>query len=152
MKNTELLWLIVSKSVTVGSQDNLVSLFNIIEQFDLSLDKKDIPEDKKIELEKADNIMFTGDFVLTALWRKTTDSLNKTSLNYTLKFTDQKGNDIISQEIKDVFPKDKKRKRMMHNISSLPVNKKGGTHYFKILNKRGEEIMKTPIEVTVKIK
>ena len=144
------IWSVLSKSVTVGSLDNLLSVFNIIEEIQVDLDKSKLPVEAR-----GKNVNKFGlgiDLVLTVLWEREVNDLIEESLEYKLKFVDPLGVELISQEIKEIFPSKKRRKRMMHNMNSLVFSEASGRYYFKILSMKGEELMSTPVDVKVTIK
>lgn len=142
MKN---IWSIICEKSSIDAQTNLLSLFNCVEEIQLTIDKEKMP--------KSDKLVIPFNLQLISFWAiedNTKDNLAEIKID----LVDPKG------EILNEFPvtlkakKGEKRLRSITNIQGIQITE-GGRYYYKVLQKKGakfEVISETPLDINLSYK
>lgn len=144
------IWSILCKSSSTDSQSNSLSLFNTIEQINVT---PALEERKKIEegVEKVISVSFP--FELITLWKKTVEN-EKADAEVEIELFDPKGKSVTKVPYTLSIPQDKKRMRFRAGFMGLNIPM-GGEYSFKVrIKEQGcstfEEVVDLPLDVVIK--
>lgn len=142
MKN---IWSIICEKSSIDAQTNLISLFNCVEEIQLTIDKEKMP--------KSDKLVIPFSLQLISFW--TIEDSSKDNLaEIKIDLVDPSGKILNEFPVILKAKKGEKRLRSITNMQGIQITE-GGRYYYKILQKRGakfEVASETPLEINLSYK
>jgi len=151
MKKIEHVWSIICSNSTTDQQTNNISLFNVVEKFNVIVEKK---PNLKIEKNKKIIIPF-GQEVVTRFRRKVRDV--DVLFDIRLDLIDPSGEITEGKTVKTIsFLKKFSNMRVVNKVPNLPVEKSGLYNFSIKIREVGEtkfeEVGSIPLEINTEIK
>ncbi len=138
------IWSIICENSSVDSDNNLMSIFNCLEELQLVLDKTKIENFETIKLP------ITLQVISNLLIDK--EILKFTSFDIKIEFVDPTGKVLLNIVNKIPVKSGIKRYRNRMNIQGLPITK-SGTYYFLVSKKEGghkiEKVAELPLDINI---
>ncbi|OIO06652.1 hypothetical protein AUJ26_00080 [Candidatus Falkowbacteria bacterium CG1_02_37_21] len=142
MKN---IWSIICEKSSIDAQTNLLSLFNCVEEIQLTIDKDKMP--------KSDKLVIPFNLQIISFWIiKDSSKDNLTEIKIDL--VDPKGKILNEFLVTLKAGKGEKRLRSITNIQGIQITE-GGRYYYKVLQKKGakfEVASETPLDINLSYK
>lgn len=142
MKN---IWSIICEKSSIDAQTNLLSLFNCVEEIQLTIDKEKMP--------KSDKLVIPFSLKIISFW--TIEDSSKDNLaEIKIDLMDPKGKILNEFPVTLKAKKGEKRLRSITNIQGIQITE-GGRYCYKILQKKGtkfEVASETPLDINLSYK
>jgi len=142
MKN---IWSIICEKSSIDAQTNLLSLFNCIEEIQLTIDKDKMP--------KSDKLVIPFNLQLISFWT-IEDGTKDNSVEIKIDLIDPKGKVLNEFPVTLKAKKGEKRLRSITNIQGVQITE-GGRYCYRILQKKGakfEVASETPLDINLSFK
>ncbi len=142
MKN---IWSIICEKSSVDSQTNLLSLFNCIEEIQLTIDKANMPKSDKLVIPF--NLQFISFWIIE-------DDTKDNSVEAKISLIDPKGNILNEFPVTLKAKKGEKRLRNITNMQGMQITE-GGRYCYRISQKKGskfEVASETPLDINLSYK
>lgn len=139
------IWSIICEKSSIDFETNSLSLFNNIEEINLTIDKTKASRNEKI--------VIPANFQIINFW--VTESPEKeNSTEIKAEFIDPEGENLNKFEQSLKMKKGIKRMRNRANIQGIPVTK-NGRYYYRISQKKNEKfkvVAELPLDINVSYK
>jgi len=143
------IWSILCKESVVNQDDNLISIYGVLEELNVSLTTKNARSNKLPE-----KVGIPINYEIVCLWfKKNTQELASAQIEYSL--ISPEGKELIKNTQSMEIPVNIRRFRSRMKISGLPLTI-NGDYFFKVkIKESGDKnfklVSKLPLEVKIKI-